>query len=520
MYKIIIVQNNEKTIWEAKAGTRLSDFIRQTGRPFSMPCSGNHTCGKCKVKLSGKVSGITEKEMAFLSKEEQETGVRLACFTEIQGDTIIELPNMQQMVMLDGRMEQVNLSPMTVSGYGVAFDIGTTTVAGYLYSLADGELCAALGEPNQQALFGADVISRIQYANEHSPTVLCDVIRRQLCGMVNQLAEKGKRSVDEISCVVVTGNTTMLHFFTGLDPSGIAQYPFTPKSLFGCEWPAEIFSVLKPGTLLYLPGCISSYVGADITCSILASGMMHSKTGLLLDLGTNGEMALWKNGTCTVCSTAAGPAFEGTGLYQGMPAEQGAINMVSCSPEGRISYSVIGEGSARGICGSGIIDALAVVRTLGFVDETGRIIGEEDHPELLTEINGVPALAIGDSGVVVTQQDIRQIQLAKAAIAAGVQTLLYRTETRPSEIEKLYLAGGFGNCVHPKSAVSVGLFPALWLDRIEVIGNGAGAGASLLMLDCSIRESQEQLLASVSEITLSSDSYFMEAYVEQMMFEE
>lgn len=518
MFKVVISRNTEQAVLETESETTISVLIRRAGLLFSMPCSGNHTCGKCKVKVLGKVSGITAEEAAFLSEEERRNGIRLACFAKVQGDASVELPDVQQLVTLDGRMGRFNLSPMSGNGYGVAFDIGTTTVAGYLYRLSDGKLCATLGEPNQQATYGADVISRIQYAGEYSVTVLCDAIRRQLCNMIERLAEKEGKGTREISCAVVAGNTTMLHFLTGLDPSGIAQYPFVPQSLFGCEWPSKVLPVLETGTQFYLPGCISSYVGADITCSVLASGMMYTETSLLLDLGTNGEMALWKNGACIVCSTAVGPAFEGAGIHHGMPAGEGAINAVFVSPDGEISYTTIGGGDARGICGSGIIDALSVFLAQGLIDETGRIDDDQNH-KCLCSADGLPALRIGSSGIVVTQQDIRQIQLAKAAVAAGIQTLLHHTKTRVEEIETLYLAGGFGNYIHPKEAAFVGLFPDLLLSRIETLGNAAGAGASLLMLDENTRREQQRLLKCASEISLSADPFFMDAYVEQMMFE-
>lgn len=520
MFRVVICQKTERIVLEIQEKVLASDLVRLSGFSFAMPCSGNHTCGKCKLKISGMVSPMCEEERSFLTEEECRQGVRLACLAEVCGDCVIELfQTANQQVAVDGTIAIKSLSPIVKRGYGAAFDIGTTTIAGYLFDLTSGELCCKLGELNRQTAYGADVLSRIQYAQEHDDNILPKTVREQISSMILELSKKAGISAAEISCAVVTGNTTMLHFFSGLDASGIAQYPFTPQSLFGCDWSADLLPALNSQARLYLPGCISSYVGADITCSILASGMMQSHTSILLDLGTNGEMALWKDGKCTVCSTAAGPAFEGAGLFQGMTAEEGAICEVWINETQDLCFRTVADGKARGICGSGIIDALAVFLSLNLIDETGKIVDDNKHCPWLTEREGEPALLIGKSGIVITQRDIRQVQLAKAAVAAGIQTLLHHTATKVSEVENLYLAGGFGNYIHPSSAAQIGLFPEKWTEMIHMIGNGAGAGASMLLLDEHSRKAQDMLLTSVAEIELSSDSFFMDAYIDQMMLE-
>jgi len=289
----------------------------------------------------------------------------------------------------------------------------------------------------------------------------------------------------------VTGNTTMLHFLTGLDASGIAVAPFTPKSLFG-EWYDNI----------YTPKCISSYVGADITCAIIASGMMNDKISFLVDIGTNGEMAVFKDGELICCSTAAGPAFEGANISAGMLGTEGAINKVYIE-DGRLCYTTIGDKKAVGICGTGLIDAVGCMLELGVLDESGYL---EDDFE------------IGTSGIFITPGDIRQLQLAKSAIRAGIDTLLHKCSVTPDELDCFYIAGGFGSFIDKNSAAKIGLIPKEAIDKVKVIGNGAGQGACMLLLNRDMIKSSEEIAKNAKTVELSSDEFFMNSYMDNMFF--
>jgi len=443
----------------------LSDALEQMGIFQHKPCGGNGTCGKCRVLANGKevLSCRT-----FVSEDTEV--VLLAEYGEIRGVT-------------KGYTAEFEKKPLVSEGYGMAIDIGTTTVAGYLYHFPEGELIKSICVANRQAEFGADVISRIGYAEQGGIEVLKNRIQEQIAKISEGYP---------IEKYVITGNTTMLHLLTGKNPAGIARAPFLPESLFG-EW------VLNA----YLPKCISAYVGADITTAILASGMMEKKTAFLVDIGTNGEMALWHNGELVCCSTAAGPAFEGAGIYQGVPAVRGAINRVFLQ-DNSLQYETVDGGKPVGICGTGIMDAAACMLELGALDETGYL--EENF-------------SIGDSKIVITPEDIRAIQLAKAAIAAGIDTLLHACGIEADAVEAFYIAGGFGSYIRCDSAVRIGLIPEAVAKKVVAIGNAAGNGAAMILQSTDCLKKSEEIAKTARTVDLSQDAYFMERYMEQMMFE-
>lgn len=516
----VTLRTNETTLnVQADAGTLIAALLREHRIQLPMPCSGNHTCGKCKVAAFGALSPAAETERAFLSESELASGVRLACFAAVEGDCTITVDSGDagSQIQSANSIEDLEIDPPVTEGYGLAVDIGTTTVVAYLYRLPDGTLMNVQSGMNAQRAFGGDVISRINYCNENGLQALQAAIATQLEQLASDALAACGLGLSDLRDAVLAGNTTMLHLLAGFDPYGIAVAPFTPVSLFGGNLEPDILG-FPSAERIYLPACISSYVGADITCSILASGLMEQKTALLIDLGTNGEMALHCNGKLYCCSTAAGPAFEGAGMQMGMTAVNGAVSRV-WPVDGVLRYSVIGDVPAAGICGSGVIDAVSVFAGMGLIDETGRI--DEDAEKFKrygTEYGGFPALKVGESGVFITQQDIRKLQLAKSAIAAGILTLLSESGCRVEDIETLYLAGGFGSFVNVSSAAGIGLLPKELELKVKTIGNAAGAGAAMLLLSRAAGGKERAVLACSEEISLSSNPTFMEHYVEQMMF--
>lgn len=333
---------------------------------------------------------------------------------------------------------------------------------------------------NPQTQFGADVISRIQYANEGGLESLQKAVQDEIEAMKTEFGEPTELSV-------ITGNTTMLHLFCGLDPSGIAVSPFTPKSLFGNFQGNN-----------YFPPCISAYVGADITTAILASNMQKDGSSLLIDIGTNGEMAYWNNGSFTCCSTAAGPAFEGAGISCGMPATSGAIDRVWLE-NGIIMYRTIHNAKPIGICGSGLMDAAACLLKAGIIEDSGYMADDFTFP---------------DSSVTITAADIRQIQLAKAAIRAGIETLV----PNGAGLDRVYIAGGFGSYVDIESCITIGLLPPSFLNKVKVLGNAAGIGAAMILQSTECLEKTKEIAGNSKTSELSSDPQFMEHYMQQMMF--
>ena len=310
------------------------------------------------------------------------------------------------------------------------------------------------------------------------------------------------------------------YLLTGRDTACLSKAPFLPEHLFGDEITAEALGLhAVKASRVYLPHCASAFIGADCLCAMLACGMTEAEAPCaLLDLGTNGELAVF-NGTELWCaSTAAGPAFEGAGLTMGMPAVPGAINHVERKGF-RIGCTAIGGVPAKGICGSGLIDAAAVLRQSGVLDAEGSL-QREGHPfrAMVCEIGGAPAVRFAGTGVLLTQADIRALQVAKAAVCAGLQMLLDRAEIRPEKLEKLFLAGGFGRFIRLESAAQIGLFPPALLGRTAAIGNAALDGAGLLALRPARRERLLSLVGRIHTVSLAEEPAFEQAYLEGMRF--
>lgn len=496
MPNVTLISNHTAKRLAVPAGTGTDELLSRECPGFSLPCFGNHTCGKCRILVSGDLKDPCAEERQLLTAGELAAGWRLACCTRIDRDLSITLPEEGASRIITWYRPSELLSE--TGGCGFAADIGTTTVVLQLIERMSGRVLAERSCPNAQRTFGADVISRIEAAKKEGLSALSSRIRDQLEEMAEAcLAEAGNPPVAES---VVTGNTTMLHLFEGIDPAPLAVVPFRVPSYFGA-YSAHTLA----GSPVYLPRCMSAYVGADITCAILSSGMRSEDPALLTDIGTNGEMALWRNGTLMTCAAAAGPAFEGAGLSSGMPAAEGAIRRVSSAGR-QIAWETIGGGRAKGVCGSGILDALALMKRRGDMDDSGYLENGNDWE-------------IGSSGVTVTQKDIRQIQLAKGAVCGGLMTLLDEAGIDASEIRSFYIAGGFGSSLDPASAAEIGLFPEALEEKTVFIGNAALGGAVMLLLAPTLRMKSEELALQAEELPLSGNADFMDYFVDCMAFD-
>ena len=499
---LLTMENMSKVITiDVESGDALLTHIRDNFPDFAFACGGNHKCGKCLVKVEGDCSSMSAEERALITVQDS---MRLACFVKLVGDCYVELPNGD----VDQKIEESFSSridtgvPLYTKPYGIAVDVGTTTIVAYLFK-KDGQIPEhRVGVMNAQKIYGADVISRIVYANEHSVEELQQVTLEQLDELFLTLCERESISTDLLDVVCVTGNTTMLHILNGLDPRSLAEAPFLIQSRFGDTrcLPLKHFF----GIDVYYPPCLSAYVGADVLCSILASPMMDSnKTTLLIDVGTNGELALYHEGRVLCCSTAAGPAFEGASISSGMLAQEGAIDAVWVE-NGTLSFSIIGDLPASGICGSGLIDAVSSARKAGLLDAKGRPQSEN--------------LYIGESGVSLTRADLNALYMAKSAIRAGVETLLHDQSLSEDEVEQVILCGGFGNYIKPGSAVGIGMLPGSFADKTISIGNAAGAGASMLLQNVAKKERIEALVSQSEVLELSYNPYFFQQFIEHMRF--
>ncbi len=503
----------------------ISRLLQQNNINFPLPCGGNHTCGKCKIKVKGKLSSISDLERKLLTKEEVETGIRLACMTTAYSDIEVDIDDLKSFKILDSGIADnfIADSFLSNSEYGLAIDIGTTTVVACLLKESRNEFLSVKSELNMQSIYGADVISRITYSINHSNLEVTQTIVSQINKMIETLTKENRIGTKDIKYVSITGNTAMMHFFTGMDPKGIAYYPFTPESLFGGYIDNDFGLNLPNKCKIYIPYCISAYIGADLMCCVLSSNVIdHMETSIIVDIGTNGEMALYRDGTISCCSTAAGPAFEGANIKFGMTASDGAIFKVYYERRyDSIQFETINNVPAEGICGSGLVDALAIFLDLNIIDYTGRILADGHRfAKNIIYNNDEICFKFDDTDVYITQNDVRQMQLAKGAIAAGIETLLFENNVKENDVKSFFICGGFGTYLDLNSSVKIGLLPKCVIDRAVLLGNGALAGASRIILDKSSIEKINFIKNMCSHIELSSNEAFMNKYINHMNFHQ
>ena len=467
---------------ECSAGETLLSALGRAGEKLSAACGGKGLCGKCKVIADGKEV--------------------LSCETLCGSVRSVVVPRAEEIHALTKGAADIRGEG---SGLGFAVDIGTTTVAAFLYDRPCGKLLGSRSGRNAQRSYGADVISRIQAWSEGRGEALTGAIRRQLSDMLDSLcAEHGVRRSD-VTLVTISANTVMEHILDGLSPVGIGAAPFTPESLFGDVRPAAYyFDGLFPGAAVWLAPAVAGYVGGDITAGLCAAGGNEAEgLWLYIDLGTNGEMALGNKDGWLCCATAVGPAFEGAEISCGMDGSAGAIDKVKAE-NGELRVHVIGGGRAKGLCGSGLIDAASALLTLGELESNGRL---STAPRELRD------------GVTLLREDMRQVQLAKAAVRAGAETLLELSGHTAADVTKLVIAGGFGAFMDVKSALHIGLLPQVPAEKITHVGNAAGAGAAIALTEAG-REAIMALDAKCRYFELSGAELFRDNYVEYMAFDE
>ncbi|MGI6037106.1 MAG: ASKHA domain-containing protein [Limnochordia bacterium] len=415
----------------------------------------------------------------------------------------------------DGQVLALEAGDTTAHLYGLAFDLGTTTVVGSLVDLRTGRELAVAGAPNGQALYGADVLSRIQYAVENPDGLvkLQKAILATLNGICDQLCQRTGIDARWIYGATMAGNTCMQHLLLGVDPGSLGVAPYVPVwcSPLSCS-AGELGLAINPqGRVFCLPH-IAGFVGADTVAVMLATDLMNvQEPTLVIDIGTNGEIVLAGKGQIWACSTAAGPAFEGAQISCGMAGLPGAIERVDFI-DGEVSYQVIGGGEARGICGSGLVDVVAGLLEEGLLEPSGRLLDPTEHPH-----GGLvegPAFSLAP-GVAITQRDIRELQLAKGAIYAGIQILLGEARLKPQQI---ILAGAFGSYLRREKALALGLFPPLPLEKINTVGNAARIGAQMALLSQPLRQQAQELARQVHYVELAGRPDFQMEFAQAMFF--
>ncbi len=501
MHKIIIHSAGKVSSADVSRGTMLLDAVRSNGFEVYSPCGGNGTCGKCKVYV-------------------RDEGYVTSCLYPVEGDIEIVLPEPTEARILAAQYEHsrvIPLSPGPASGlsespFGVAIDVGTTTLAFHFIQLSTGSLIETHTALNPQAKYGADVISRINYCilnpgGLHTlQSELIDAINLQFASFT----EKPEIAPDDIVKVSICGNTTMLHILLGVNPQPLAFVPFTPvfteeKILKASELNLDC----NPrGEVKVLPS-LSAYIGADIVAGIASlAPVPEHKNFLFIDVGTNGEIALVTADRIYCCAAAAGPAFEGANIEHGMGALQGAINIYF----GQDNFQTIGDTEPLGICGSGLIDLVASLLGSGYVRADGF---------LEKKIVVVPSGRSGTgTDIYISPKDIREIQLAKSAIASGINVLVQRAGLSLDQVDALYLAGGFGNYIRTESAVATGLIPYEFSGKVIPVGNTSGTGAMLAVRSVSFDKVVSETLNRMSYIELSDDDDFVLQFAMNMEFPE
>lgn len=419
--------------------------------------------------------------------------------------------------------------------YGLTFDLGTSTLVGKIIRLSDGKEIAAISRLNSQSKYGADIISRIQYVKEqrHGLEELSRLIINDLNQITKQLLEVGDLKADDIFITVAAGNTTMQHLLLSLNPTDIAHAPFAPVSTDGLILrAADIGITLHPEALLYVMPSRSGYIGGDLISMILASGCAEQddKIALGLDLGTNGEIFLGNRKRLMTCSAAAGPALEGARISHGMIAKEGAIESVYAE-DGNLRYQVIGNVEPRGLCGSGLVDLVAVLLERSIIDQGGLMqppqggSGDTLSARVIKRDKGIYDFLVAateesfsQKPIYFSQKDVRELQLAKGAVAAGIQILMDQMGVGIRDIDLVYVAGAFGNYIHPQSALRIGLIPKVDPKIIHTIGNAASTGASMVLLAKGYWKLANELANSLEHVELSTRPDFNEYFIENLNF--
>ncbi len=547
-------------------GQSIDRILHKAGLEIDSPCGGHGLCGQCLVQVEDPLD-VPETPHSSLTAEKAQQGFRLACRLKPDTDMTIRIPDELRILAGDsgGVLQEPDLSapserinpavrvwqdggrhvvgycdvPETWSSprtqkepalYGLAVDLGTTSLAASLISLQTGDELGLASRLNPQVSCGHDVLTRIRHSHQaEGLTELVQGIRKALNGLARELCSQAGVESRQIHDVVLGGNTTMLQICAGLDPSPLGQLPFQVDLEGGKSYPAEVFGYqVHPGARVYVPPISHAFVGSDVSAGLSTLGdfFTTARPHLFIDVGTNGEMALSTGQARIMTSTAAGPAFEGAGLSCGMRAAQGAIERVSTDGDD-VCVHVIGDGSKpRGICGSGLIDLLEVLVAIGVVDPSGRMLKPGEAEGLPARIadrlalrDGKPAFHVAGD-ILVTQSDVRQLQLAKAAIRAGIECLLQEGGLTAVELETISIAGGFGRSLRPQSLQAIGMVPPGTASRLSFVGNTSRLGCIRLLLDVDRRAVLEDCMDSVTYLAVAEQPVFMDHFVGSIPFSE
>lgn len=494
-------------------GHSLMEALRQTDVEF--PCGGRGRCGNCRVELLSGDIAMTEAHAAILRDKGFGPSWRLACLSRVEDDIVIRVPQGAMSITTDDSC----LSFVPENGLGIAIDLGSTTIVGQLVDMETGTVLRTESGVNPQVAYGADIISRISYciSSEENLKAL-SALTREFIGsyIIENLCRKG--GIGRVRRVVIAGNTVMHHIFAALDLSPLSVAPFcSPHNEAISFSPSDLNPNLPADChVLFLPN-ITHFIGSDILCGIHRCGMQHSRGWqLLIDLGTNGEMALGCSNRILCASTAAGPAFEGINITCGMRAVDGAVYAIDAGADGCPSMHTVADAAPRGFCGSGLVEAVHYLFSNGIIDFTGAFTDAAAHGSVTIQA-GSAARFYFDNNVFLDIQDVREFQLAKAALSAGVDILMEQAGITADDIEGICITGGLGYYVNIEKMQQLGMFEQFRKERFRKLPNSSLAGAKELLFRSS-RSEVESILSIVEHCPLESIAAFQNIFCEKMFF--
>ena len=508
-----INETNRSVLVQGGTGKNILTILKEKNKYLDAPCNGNGSCGKCKVQLLEGGTEPTEQEKRLLTKEELADGVRLACLTIPSKDCVLLIPEDSEEILTGSRMTGFSenscfTSSTATADLGIAIDLGTTTIAAVLVELSTGKNIAEATGVNHQRAYGADVISRIKAAVEGNGKKLQQIVQDDLIEIMNHLLAETKVEKTSVKNIAIAANTTMCHLLLGYPCDTLDKAPFEPVDILlqkrSCM---EVFGTEDfQAEVTILPG-ISAFVGADIVAGIFACEMQEKEEySLFLDIGTNGEMAVGNKNELFVTSTAAGPAFEGGNLSCGVASVPGAIDKVEiCFPYTKVH--TLKDAPAIGICGTGVIEAIYELKRNRILDENGTLVDrflEDGYP-------------VVEQKLYLKQQDIREFQMAKSAVRAGMERLLEWAGISKKSLKNIYVAGSFGCHIPVEKAVGIGLLPEEFKERVQPVGNTALEGARQYLLHQK-HDKLDKIVSLAKEIKLATDKDFQEKFLEYLNF--
>lgn len=532
MARIVIV--NDGTVKNCEAGANLLTELLQAGAFVDNPCNGTGVCGKCKVRIvDGDVSEVSATEETMIHEEDLGQGIRLSCMTKVCGDVKVELLQKERKhkVLTEGYVPEF-IRDKHDEGYGVAIDIGTTTVVTALIELKRGREIGSASMINAQKHFGLDVLTRITYEYEH-PGEGIEQLRKAIVGSINDMLAQVCRdagiTTKEIQEIDVAANCTMMHMFLGMDARSIGRSPYKPMFLKAQKRTAREIGLhvgVDDSALVYCLPQVSAFIGADIVAGAYVCELeKQNRNVLFIDIGTNGEIVLSQKGRLLCCSCAAGPALEGMNISCGMRAAEGAVEDVQITEHG-VKLTCIDGKEPVGICGSGILAVLKELIRTGLVRKNGAFVKKENIPKedyrySMIRVNGKKRefLLCETPELAVTQGDIRQVQLAKGAILSGFLALLNKAGIGMEELDKVMIAGQFGAHLPAESLTGTGILPKEVEGKIVYVGNSSKTGAYMTLMSEEVKTEMEALAERMEYVELAETENYEKIFTESMLFE-